>query len=230
MFRNVFKVFSASLIAMLMLAAAPGATPAAAQALPGDTHMKALLRSAKAPADHQLAAAYFQAQSQQYEAQAAVHEAMLASYRADATRVSSKNQAETIGHCEYLVQEFQRKAVESRKLAAAQQEMASAEQPAPPQGMMSMQSKPTDAAKPGAPAKPDEMAGMKMKCCPDKDAAKVAAKTTEMAGMQMSDEPKPAAKSKEMPGMDMSGNSGSKSSGMQMGDDKKMDCSCCGKK
>ena len=83
-----------------------------------------LIATAKTPADHLRIAQYYEAQAQQYQAQAREHEQMVAAYKANSSLSTDKNQASTIGHCEYFVATFNALAANSRELAASHKRMA----------------------------------------------------------------------------------------------------------
>ena len=90
---------------------------------------------AQTPAEHVRIAQYYEAKAQDYLAQAHVHEAMIENFKADATRVNNKNQASTIGHCQYFVYNYKALAAKSERLAQMHEEMAGVSAPpalAPP--------------------------------------------------------------------------------------------------
>lgn len=86
--------------------------------------LNTLIATAKTPADHQRLAQYYKAKAQDYLAQAKEHEAMLAAYKANSSLSTNKNQASTIGHCEYFVKTFEALADNSEQLAALHERMA----------------------------------------------------------------------------------------------------------
>jgi hypothetical protein len=82
-----------------------------------------LIATAKTPAEHQRIAQDYRDQAQNYVAQAKEHEAMIAAYKAS-PNATSKNQAATIGHCEYFAAKFNDLAAKSREVANMHEQMA----------------------------------------------------------------------------------------------------------
>ena len=94
--------------------------------------LERLAAEAQTPAEHARIAQYYEAKAQDYLAQAHVHEAMIENFKANATRVNNKNQASTIGHCQYFVYNYKALAAKSERLAQMHEQMASAVAPPAP--------------------------------------------------------------------------------------------------
>lgn len=89
--------------------------------------VKALVASAKTPADHMKLARHYTAMAAKHEAEAKEHEALAAEYTANPQMSSSKHPMgpKTAEHCKYWLQAFCRNAAkEMRAMAAAHEEMA----------------------------------------------------------------------------------------------------------
>ena len=139
MTRTLFRTLTTLSLAALMTIAAQAKSPAdkLSNVLTAE-EIRVLTTKASTPADHTVIANYYRAKADEYQAEAQVHARMLAAYKADVTKVSTKNYATTVGHCETLVRDLQQKAAESQKLAEAQEQLAGAQQPtAPPSHDMS---------------------------------------------------------------------------------------------
>jgi hypothetical protein len=78
---------------------------------------------ARTPAEHEQIAQSYRDQAQDYLAQAKEHAAMVAEYKAS-PNVNAKNQAATIGHCEYFAAKFNDLAAKSQELAELHEQMA----------------------------------------------------------------------------------------------------------
>ena len=128
--RISFRILSALSLAAFLTLAAHAAEPAA-NLTPQQAN--ALAATANTPAQHAQLAQYFRAQADQYTAEAKVHEQMIAAYKADATKVSTKNRTATLGHCENEVRDLQARAAAAQKLAAMH-ELAAGISPATPAG------------------------------------------------------------------------------------------------
>lgn len=90
----------------------------------GKKQLNALIASARTPDEHQRIAHFYAANAQDYRAQAREHEAMIAAYKANTSLSNNKNQASTIGHCEYFVHALNDLAAKSDELAKLHQDMA----------------------------------------------------------------------------------------------------------
>jgi hypothetical protein len=86
--------------------------------------LNTLIATAKTPAEHRRIADYYQVKALDYQAQAKEHEQMVAAYKANSSLSTNKNEAETIGHCEYFVTTFNALAENSQQLAASHLRMA----------------------------------------------------------------------------------------------------------
>jgi hypothetical protein len=77
----------------------------------------------RTPAEHEQIAQSYRDQAQSYLAQAQEHAAMVAMYKVN-PNINAKNQAATIGHCEYFAAKFQKLAARSEELAQLHEQMA----------------------------------------------------------------------------------------------------------
>jgi hypothetical protein len=93
------------------------------EAMPPMAAMSESEQSAKTPAEHQRLAQSYRAEAQGYLAQAKEHEAMVAAYKAN-SNINAKNQAATIGHCEYFAAKLNGLAVQSQERAQMHEQMA----------------------------------------------------------------------------------------------------------
>jgi hypothetical protein len=89
----------------------------------GKSELDTLIATAKTPAEHERIAQDYRDQTRNYLSQAKEHEAMIAAYKASPNS-TSKNQAATIGHCEYFAAKFNELAVKSQELAKMHEQMA----------------------------------------------------------------------------------------------------------
>ena len=96
--------------------------PATTEA-PSTIQLSALEQAARTPAEHQLLAQSYRAEAQNYLAQAQEHAAMVTAYKAN-PNINAKNQAATIGHCEYFAAKFNDLAVKSQERAQMHEQMA----------------------------------------------------------------------------------------------------------
>ncbi len=137
--RTTFRTLSTLSLAAVITLAAQAATPIdkASTALT-DQQVQVLVSNAKTPADHARIAGYYRAKAEAYTAEAQVHARMLADYKADATKVSSKNYAMTIGHCQSLVRDLEQKAAAAQKQAETHEQAAGITPPAPAHDMSTM--------------------------------------------------------------------------------------------
>lgn len=120
--------------------------------------LERLAAEAQTPADHTRIAQYYEAKAQEYIAQAHLHEAMIENFKADPTRINNKNQASTIGHCQYFVYNYKALAAKSERMAQMHEQMAFAVTP------------PVPASAAPAATTSNDMPGMdmgsgKMDCC-----------------------------------------------------------------
>ncbi len=72
--------------------------------------------TAKTPAEHERIAQSYREQAKSYLEQAKEHEAMVAMYKADPD-INAKNQAATVGHCEYYAAKYNELAARAQELA-----------------------------------------------------------------------------------------------------------------
>lgn len=130
--KRTFAVLSILALALTMTTSAFGEAQQGAQAKAehlSKQQLTTLIANAKTPAEHERIAQFYVAKAQDYTAQANMHEAMIAAYKANSSLSNDKNWAATIGHCEYFAQTLKEKAVKSQELAELHAQMArSAEQ------------------------------------------------------------------------------------------------------
>ena len=79
--------------------------------------------TAKTPAEHERIAQSYREQAKSDLVQAKEHEAMVAMYKAD-PNINAKNQAATIGNCEYYAAKFEKLAARSQELAQLHEQKA----------------------------------------------------------------------------------------------------------
>ena len=120
--KHTVAVLSALSLALVMTVAAIGQTAAKPEHL-SNSQLNTLITTAKTAAEHHRIALYYQAKAQDYLAQAAEHQKMVDAYKANSS-LTAKNQAGTINHCEYFVQEFKSLAAKSQELAQMHEQMA----------------------------------------------------------------------------------------------------------
>jgi hypothetical protein len=97
------------------------------EAMPSMLAMSAIELAAKTPAEHLRLAQSYNAAAQTYLAEAREHAAMVAAYKAN-PNVNAKNQAATIGHCEYFAARFSDLAAKSLQRAQMHEQMAKSAQ------------------------------------------------------------------------------------------------------
>ncbi len=85
--------------------------------------LNSLITNAKTPADHHRLAAYYQAKAQEDLAQANEHQKMVTAFKTNGV-TNNKNQAGTIDHCAFYVQEFKNLAAKNQELARQHEKMA----------------------------------------------------------------------------------------------------------
>jgi len=86
--------------------------------------LNALIAMAKTPSEHRRIAKFYQSQTQHYLALSKEHETMLVAFKSNRGLSNNKNQASTMNHCAYLVQEFNVLAAKSNELAQSHERMA----------------------------------------------------------------------------------------------------------
>jgi hypothetical protein len=120
---NRISTRTASLLSVLSLAVVMTAFSQIASAADtlSKTQVNTLAATAKTPAEHQRLADYYQAQAQNYLAQADEHKDMIAAYKANP---STKHQASEITHCGNLVASLNTLAAKSAEQAKLHQQMA----------------------------------------------------------------------------------------------------------
>lgn len=124
---RVFNTVAA--LSIFVLASAALHAQQATQEQLSQRQLKALIATAKTPAEHERIARYYQAQAQGYQTLAQEHEAMLATFRANPTLNTEKTQYGTVKHCEYFVKSSKKHADKALALAQKHEEMARAAEP-----------------------------------------------------------------------------------------------------
>lgn len=110
----------------------PASQAAAAAAKSSDIltakDLKALIASAKTPADHVKLQKHYLALAAKYDAEATDHAAEAAAYRKNPTFMESKNPVgpNTAAHCDRFAERAREDAKEARELASAHEHMAEA--------------------------------------------------------------------------------------------------------
>jgi hypothetical protein len=125
--KRTFTGISVLAFAIIVTSAAFGQSTLTAQAKPerlSKHELSTLIANARTPAEHERIARFYEAKAADDQAQANTHEAMVAEYKANPSLSTNKNQASTIGHCEYFAQKFSKLAAEDRELAAGHEQMA----------------------------------------------------------------------------------------------------------
>lgn len=120
--KRTVSILSVLSLALVMTVAAFGQAPTKPEHL-SKQQLNTLIATAKTPAEHQRIAQFYQAQAQDFLAQAKEHEAMVAAYKANPS-LTAKNQAATINHCQYFVEKFKDLAAKSQELAQLHTQMA----------------------------------------------------------------------------------------------------------
>ena len=122
-----FRTVASGLLFALILTIASGTAAAVEpKGILKSAEVKALVASAKTPADHMKLARHFNAMAEKHEAEALEHEALVVEYTRNPRMGSSKtpmspNSAE---HCRYFAEHCRKAAKEMQAMAAAHEEMA----------------------------------------------------------------------------------------------------------
>jgi Tfp pilus assembly protein FimT len=125
--KRTFAILPVLALASIMTVAAFGQTSSTQQAKPehlSKQQLNTLIATANTSAEHERIAQYYQSKAVDYLAQATEHEQMIAAYKANSSLSNDKNQASTIGHCEYFVTTFKALAENSQALADLHERMA----------------------------------------------------------------------------------------------------------
>jgi hypothetical protein len=116
------------LVLALLASIVAGAVSAAEQqkAMLSTKELKALIASAKTPADHLKLARHYAAMAERHESDANEHVALAAEYRKAPRASESKRpmSPDTAAHCEYYAQHCRKAAEEMRAMAKAHEDMA----------------------------------------------------------------------------------------------------------
>jgi hypothetical protein len=113
-------------IALLLVAATVPLMAAEPKGMLKAVEVKALVNSAKSPADHLKLASHFTAMAEKHEAEAKEHEALAVEYTKHPTGHEMKHpmSGQTAEHCKFYAQHCRKAATEMRAMAAAHAEMA----------------------------------------------------------------------------------------------------------
>lgn len=124
---NWKRAIASSMVLAALIVASTGQAPAAE--LKGELkskEVKALVASAKTPADHMKLARHFSAMAEKHEAEALEHEALAVEYTRNPRLGASKHPMapNTAEHCKYFAEHCRKAAKEMQAMAAAHEEMA----------------------------------------------------------------------------------------------------------
>jgi hypothetical protein len=124
--KRTFSILSVLSFVLVMTVAAFGQAPSASQPKPWhlSKQLNTLIATAKTPVEHKRIAKLYELSAQDFKAQAQEHENMIATYKANSSLSTNRNQASTIGHCEYFVKMSTDMAVKSQELARLHEQMA----------------------------------------------------------------------------------------------------------
>lgn len=113
-------------LAALMVMSAGQAPAAEPMGEMKSKEVKALVASAKTPADHMKLARHYHAMAAKHEAEAKEHEALAAEYTGNPQMSSTKHPMgpKTAEHCKYFAEHCRKAAQEMHALAATHEEMA----------------------------------------------------------------------------------------------------------
>jgi hypothetical protein len=119
-------IASSMVLAALIVVSAPQASAVEVMGMMKPKEVKALVASAKTPADHMKLSRHYAAMAEQHDAEAKEHDALAAEYTKNPQLGSTKhtmspNSAE---HCKYFAEHCRKAATEMRAMAAAHEEMA----------------------------------------------------------------------------------------------------------
>lgn len=124
---KVQKLFgAAALVTMFFLASTVPAVAVEPQGILKSAEVKALVKTAKTPVEHQKLARHYTAMAEKHEAEAKEHDALAAEYTNRPTGHDMKHpmSGQTAEHCKFYAEHCRKAAQEMRSLATAHQEMA----------------------------------------------------------------------------------------------------------
>ena len=128
---SVRGIFSVLLLGLLAAVTADVGSAAEQQkAILSSKQLKALVATAKTPADHLKLARHYAATADKHEADAKEHMALAAEYRRSprVSEIKRPMAGDTAAHCEYYAEHCRKAAQEMRTLAKMHEEMAKAGQ------------------------------------------------------------------------------------------------------
>ncbi|MBI5083318.1 MAG: hypothetical protein HZB13_01815 [Acidobacteria bacterium] len=119
-------IVSSMVLAALIVGPAPQAAAAEMKGMLKSKEVKALVASAKTPADHMKLARHYAAMAEKHEAEAKEHEALAEEYTRNPRMGSSKipMHPNSAAHCKYFAEHCRKAAAEMRAMAAEHEEMA----------------------------------------------------------------------------------------------------------
>jgi len=126
-FLNWTRAVASSMVLAALIVVLAGQAPAAEpKGELKSKEVKALVASAKTPADHMKLAGHYTAMAVKHEAEAKEHEALAAEYMVNPQMSSSKHPMgpKTAEHCKYYAEHCRNAAKEMHAMAAAHEEMA----------------------------------------------------------------------------------------------------------
>ena len=126
--RGILSVLLLGLLAALT--ADIGSAAEQQKAILSSKQLKALVATAKTPADHLKLARHYTAMAEKHEAEANEHMALAAEYRKAPRASESKRPmaGDTAAHCEYYAEHCRKAAQEMRTMAKIHEEMAKSSQ------------------------------------------------------------------------------------------------------
>lgn len=117
---------SSVVLAVLIVITAAQAPAAESKDTLSAQQVKALVASAKTPADHTKLARHYAAMADKHEAEAKEHEALAVEYTRNPQLAASKHpmSAKTAEHCKFYAEHCRKAAKEMREMSAIHQDMA----------------------------------------------------------------------------------------------------------
>ena len=119
-------IASSMVLAALIVVSVPPASAVEMKGMMKPKEVKALVATAKTPADHMRLARHYAAMADQHEAEAKDHEALAEEYGRNPQLGASKHtmSPNTAEHCKYFAEHCHKAAAEMRSMATAHEEMA----------------------------------------------------------------------------------------------------------
>lgn len=126
-FLNWKRAVASLMVLAALIVALTGQAPAAeSKGEMKSKEVKALVASAKTPADHMKLVRHYTAMAAKHEAEAQEHEALAAEYMRNPQMGSTKTpmSPKSVEHCKYYAEHCRKAAAEMRAMAAEHEEMA----------------------------------------------------------------------------------------------------------